>query len=188
MKLIIGLGNPGKDYENTRHNIGFMILDSFVDGFTVEKKFQAMIKKSSFYDEDVLFVKPLTFMNLSGNAVKTIVDYYHISIADILVIQDDLDLILGKVRLKNNSSSGGHNGIKSIIHSLRTNEFCRMKVGILHEKKEDTIDYVLKKFSKKEMNYINANYETYQEIIMFWIKYGLDMTMQKYNNFGGYNE
>jgi len=98
MKLVVGLGNPGKEYENTRHNIGFMILDSFLDGFSLEKKFQAFILKRRIASEDVLFVKPITFMNLSGNAIQKIVQYYHIDISDILVIQDDLDLSFGKLK------------------------------------------------------------------------------------------
>ena len=120
MKLVVGLGNPGKEYENTRHNIGFMILDSFIENFSLENKFQAMVKKVKIENEDVLFVKPITYMNLSGNAVIKIVNYYHIDKKDILVLQDDLDLDFGSFKLKNNSSSGGHNGIKSIIRSLGT--------------------------------------------------------------------
>ena len=99
MKLVVGLGNPGREYDNTRHNIGFMVLDSFLSGFTLEKKFQAMILKKKIGEEEVLFVKPVTFMNLSGNAVSKIVHYYHLSFQDILVIQDDLDMDLGIVKL-----------------------------------------------------------------------------------------
>ena len=106
MKLVVGLGNPGKEYENTRHNVGFMVLDSFDFSYTLEKKFQAFISKQKIHDEEVLFVKPITFMNLSGIAVQKIVKYYKISLEDILIIQDDLDMkILGLIRQNNKMST-----------------------------------------------------------------------------------
>lgn len=186
MKLVVGLGNPGREYDNTRHNIGFMVLDSFLSGFTLEKKFQAMILKSKIGDEEVLFVKPVTFMNLSGNAVSKIVNYYHISLQDILIIQDDLDMELGKIKVKLNSSSGGHNGIKSIINSIGTQNFCRLKIGIAHDKELDTIDYVLQKFSKEEMNFFQEHFSLYQDVISTWVLEGAELAMAKYNSFGGY--
>lgn len=188
MKLVVGLGNPGKDYDATRHNIGFMVLDFFVSDFVFDKKFQAMIKKTSINGEDVMFVKPFTYMNLSGEAVIKIVRYFHISLEDILIIHDDLDLILGKIRFKINSSSGGHNGVKSIIQCLKSQNFCRMKVGILYKKRISTIDYVLQKFSNTEQEYLNENYPHYQAIIYSWITDGVNVTMNKYNNFGGLYE
>ena len=186
MKLVVGLGNPGREYDNTRHNIGFMVLDSFLSGFTLEKKFQAMILKKKIGEEEVLFVKPVTSMNLSGNAVSKIVHYYHLSFQDILVIQDDLDMDLGKVKLKLNSSSGGHNGIKSIIHSIGTQDFCRLKIGIAHDRKLDTVSYVLQKFSKEEMTFFQNHFSFYQDIISTWVLEGAQLAMAKYNSFGGY--
>ncbi len=181
MKLVVGLGNPGKEYENTRHNIGFMILDSFIENFSLENKFQAMVKKVKIENEDVLFVKPITYMNLSGNAVIKIVNYYHIDKKDILVLQDDLDLDFGSFKLKNNSSSGGHNGIKSIISSLGTQEFSRLKIGIAHNRRMDTADYVLQKFSKDEMQYFEKSFGDFQNIIKCWVLEGISSTMTKYN-------
>lgn len=182
MKLVVGLGNPGREYENTRHNVGFMILDSFINDFSFEKKFQAMLSKMKISGEEVLFVKPLTFMNLSGNAVGKIVSYYHILREDIMIIQDDLDLAFGRLRIKTNSSAGGHNGIKSIISSLGTQEFCRFKVGIAHNKDISTVDYVLQKFSKEEMKFFEENYSYFQEIIHSFIINGIDKTMALYNH------
>ncbi len=184
MKLIVGLGNPGKEYENTRHNVGFMVLNSFGDNFTLEKKFQAMLRKTKIGFNDVLFVKPVTFMNLSGNAVAKIVQYYDINISEILVIHDDLDLEFGRFRLKKNSSSGGHNGIKSIIQCLKTQDFCRLKIGIAHDRSIDTADYVLQKFSKSQIQDLTASFSFYQEIIEYWISNGTALTMEKYNNRG----
>lgn len=182
MKMIVGLGNPGKEYENTRHNMGFMVLDYFVDGFTTSKKFQAMIKKEVVGKEDVLFVKPLTFMNLSGISVQKIAHYYQILPDDIMVIQDDLDLSFGKIRIKANSSAGGHNGIKSIIECLQTSSFPRLKIGIKHDKIENTISYVLGKFSKDDLSYLQNHYSFYQEIITSFITNGLLYTMNHYHN------
>ncbi len=181
MKLIVGLGNPGREYENTRHNVGFMILDSFVDDFSEEKKFKALIKKEKIKGQDVIFVKPLTFMNLSGLAVSKIVNYYHIQVEDILVIQDDLDMEIGTYKLKRNSSSGGHNGIKSIIESLGTDSFMRLKVGISKVEKAFVIDYVLGHFSKSDLERIQSNYNSFQQIIDSFIVNGGDYVMQSYN-------
>ena len=181
MKLVVGLGNPGKEYENTRHNVGFMVLDSFDFSYTLEKKFQAFISKQKIYDEEVLFVKPITFMNLSGLAVQKIVKYYKISLEDILIIQDDMDLKMGTYKLKMNSSSGGHNGIKSIISSLQSENFCRLKIGIGHDYDISTVDYVLGKFSKKDQQFLEDHYSLFQEIILSFIEEGVQKTMNQYN-------
>ena len=181
MKMIVGLGNPGKEYENTRHNVGFMVLDSFVDDFVKENKFQAMISKKNIDGEDVFFVKPLTFMNLSGIAVSKIASYYKIVPEDILFIQDDLDLPFGSYKLKIHSSSGGHNGIKSIISSLHTEGFCRLKIGIAHDERGAVIDYVLGKFSKKDLQEFENSYATYHEIIKSFVLNGIDKTMNQFN-------
>lgn len=181
MKMIVGLGNPGKEYENTRHNVGFMILDSFIKDFKLEKKFQAMIKVTDIAGEKCLFVKPLTFMNESGLSVGKIAKYYNISCSDIFVIQDDMDLPFGKIKLKINSSAGGHNGIKSIINALSSNSFARLKVGIAHDKDNDAIKHVLGHFSKTEMEFFEKNYDHFQEIIVSYIRNGIDVTMNRYN-------
>ncbi len=181
MKMIVGLGNPEKKYELTRHNIGFMVLDSFNLNFKEEKKFQALICKKKLNNEDVIFVKPLTYMNLSGISVIKISNYYHIMPKDILVIQDDLDLPVGKYKLKTNSSSGGHNGIKSIIENLKTNEFCRLKIGISHDRNISTIDYVLGKFSKEDLKVLEDQFNLFKEIIESFIKDGIDKTMNNFN-------
>ncbi len=181
MKLIVGLGNPGKEYENTRHNVGFMVLDSFLTDFTLEKKFQALLKTCNIEGEKCLFVKPLTYMNESGLSVGKIAKYYNILPEDILVIQDDMDLPFGRHKIKINSSAGGHNGIKSIIHALGTDSFARLKIGIAHDKGGDAIHHVLGKFSKDEMNYFKDNYSLYKEIIYSFVQNGIPKTMNKYN-------
>lgn len=181
MKLIVGLGNPGKEYECTRHNIGFMIIDQYLESDAWQKKFEGIYQITNVLGEKVLFLKPTTFMNLSGNSVIKVVQYYDIKIEDILIIQDDMDLEFGTLKLKKNSSSGGHNGIKSIISSLGTDSFCRLKVGISHDRTKDTVDYVLGKFSKNEIEFIRKNASTYKEIIDTFIQNGAEKTMNIYN-------
>ena len=151
MKLIIGLGNPGREYENTRHNIGFMVLDNYLKDTSWQSKFQALYTTQNIHNEKIIFLKPTTYMNLSGNAIREFLNFYKLTPEDILVIHDDLDLPIGTYRLKTNSSAGGHNGIKSIIENLGTNAFLRLKVGISKNTNIDTKDYVLGKFTPQEL-------------------------------------
>ena len=180
MKLIVGLGNPGKEYENTRHNIGFMVLDYF-PGNNWSLKFNAYYCEELINNEKVVFIKPTTYMNLSGDAVSKYASYYKIDHNDILIIQDDLDLPVASYRLKYDSSDGGHNGIKSIINALKTQEIPRLKIGIANDKTKDTKDYVLGKFSKKELSDINNNLDLYKDIIIDFINNGIDGAMMHYN-------
>lgn len=184
MKLIVGLGNPGKEYDNTRHNIGFMLLDSYLGNVKWKNKNNAFYYESIINGEKYIFMKPLTFMNLSGNAVVQYINYYNIDVKDILVIHDDLDLPIGTIRLKENSSDGGHNGIKSIIKCLKTKEFKRLKVGISNNKEMDTKDYVLGKFSKNEIKQLNELLPSVQNIIEDFSKLLFLDLMSKYNKRG----
>ena len=181
MKLIVGLGNPGKEYVNTRHNVGYMILDAYLENDIWKEKFNALYVEKNYNGEKVIFIKPLTFMNLSGDAVVKYVNYYNISISDILVIQDDLDISFGLYKLKVNSRDGGHNGIKSIINRLNSNGFSRLKVGVSNNKNMDTKDYVLGKFSKDEKEALTNKQAIFEEIIESFIKYGIDVTMASFN-------
>ena len=134
MKLIVGLGNPDKEYTNTRHNIGFRVINEYLSAhqkdITWQNKFNALYTTLTLNNEKFLFIKPQTYMNLSGDSLVQFVNFYKVPLKDILVIHDDLDLPIGNYRLKINSSSGGHNGIKSIIERLGSNEFARLKIGI----------------------------------------------------------
>ena len=179
MKLIVGLGNPGKEYENTRHNVGFNIIDNYAKDLKWSKEKDSLIAITNKFGEKIILLKPQTYMNLSGNAVKRIADYYKINPCDVLVIQDDLDLPILTYRLKYASSSGGHNGIKSIISTLGTNEFARLKVGIGHSDKNDTKDFVLDKLSKKEVDFLKN--EIFTDIINNFINKGISFSMNKYN-------
>ena len=181
MKLIVGLGNPDKEYDKTRHNVGFMVIDNYLGSVNWSNKFNALYCEKVINGEKIIFVKPLTYMNNSGNAVGEFVRYFNIDNKDILVIQDDLDLNVGDYKLKMHSSSGGHNGIKSIIASLGNQDFPRLKVGIGSVKKHEVIDYVLGKFSKSELEVLNELFNTFDKIINSFINEGIDKTMNVYN-------
>ena len=181
MKMVVGLGNPGKDYKNTRHNVGYLVLDKYLPDVDWKEKFNGMYCLKTINGEKVLFVKPLTYMNLSGDCVVKFVNYYDIEIKDILVIQDDLDLTVGTYKLKKDSSAGGHNGIKSIINRLGTQEFNRLKIGLSHDRSIDTKDYVLGDFSKKEKELLDNLQADFEGIINTFIESGIEKTMNIYN-------
>lgn len=179
MKIIVGLGNPGKEYELTRHNVGFYVLDKYL-GDVKWKNFKqnALIYENNVNNEKVIFVKPLTYMNNSGEAIRDILKYYKAYIDDLLVIHDDIALQLGKNRIKYESSDGGHNGIKSIINCLGTNKFLRLKIGLAKEYEVDTISYVLGKLSKKEIDQVNNDLNHYFKVIDSFIADGLEKVLE----------
>ena len=179
MKLIVGLGNPGKEYDNTRHNIGFMIVDNYLGDVKFTEKFDGLIYEKNINGEKVIFLKPLTYMNNSGMSVIKVVNYYDIDVHDILVIHDDLDLDFNTIKIKSNSSSGGHNGIKSIINNLGSQEFDQFKFGISNEYKNDVIDFVLGKFSKEELS--NIDYGYLNKVIDTYITDGVVKAMSDFN-------
>lgn len=181
MKLVVGLGNPGREYKNTRHNIGFMVLDNYLGKVDWKTKMESYFYSTEVNGEQILFIKPLTYMNLSGLAVSKIVNFYKIDIKDILVIQDDLDMDTSMYKVKRNSSSGGHNGIKSIISELHTEEFARLKVGISKSTQISVDKYVLAKFSSEELEKINSNMNNYCDVVDTFIKFGIEETMSKHN-------
>lgn len=181
MKLIVGLGNPGKDYKDTRHNVGFLVLDNYLRTNDWKEKFNAMYHEVRINQEKVIFIKPLTYMNLSGDAVVKFVNYYGVKLEDILVIHDDLDLPFSTFKLKKNSSAGGHNGIKSIINRLGSQDFLRLKIGLSHDRSIDTKNYVLGTFSKLEKEKFVDMQKIFNEIIESFIIVGIDRTMNIYN-------
>jgi len=183
MKLIVGLGNPGNEYENTRHNVGFYYLDVFLSklNLSYKEKFNGLYIKTKIDGNDVIFLKPQTYMNLSGESVIKFVNYFKIKSEDILVIHDDLDLQLGRIKLKENGSSGGHNGIKNIILHLNSENFKRLKIGISKNNNLDTKDYVLGKFTKNEQEIILENEEKVLHILQDFFKLSFNDLMSKYN-------
>ncbi|CAM4124386.1 aminoacyl-tRNA hydrolase [Erysipelothrix inopinata] len=148
MKVIVGLGNPGKEYEKTRHNAGFMVVDGLADKLNIDintKKHKALIGVGHYQGQKIMLVKPQTYMNLSGETVGEIVRYYDLDLDDLLIVSDDLDSEIGVIRIRLKGSSGGQNGIKSIINHLGTQEFNRLKIGIGKSSIIKTVDYVLGK-------------------------------------------
>ena len=168
MKIIVGLGNPGKQYEGTRHNIGFAIIDNLrqefgFPEFESNKKFNAEISKNHIGQIETLLAKPQTFMNLSGESVQAVLDFYKLSPEDIVVIHDDLDIASGKYKVAQDSSSAGHNGVQNIIDKLGTQKFKRIRIGVGEETAEGAIkcrlgahDFVLGKFTPEEKEKISA--------------------------------
>ena len=184
MKVVIGLGNPGKKYEKTRHNIGFIAVDSLRKKLNVSderEKFQALVSEKNIDGEKVIFFKPQTFMNLSGNSVIEIVNFYKLDPKkDIIVIYDDMDLSFGDIRIREKGSSGGHNGIKSIISHIGE-EFIRIKCGI-GAKEKDAVDHVLGEFNQTEQKDLEEILEKiYNCVIEMLSVQNLDRIMQKYN-------
>lgn len=183
--VIIGLGNPGKEYENTHHNVGFMFVDKVIDSlninFKLDKKHQAYVAVANINNEKHYFLKPITYMNLSGKAVKSFLDYYKISEKEILVVSDDLDLPLSTIRIRKNGSAGGHNGIKSIINELGTSEFARLRIGIGRLNNKNVIDYVLSNFSSNEKETLSKTLEIAPNIFLDLVNNNLDYIMNKYN-------
>ena len=187
MKLVVGLGNKGREYENTRHNMGFMLVDRYLQYKNItdkfKEKFNAIYIETTINNEKVIFIKPMTYMNNSGIAVRAFVDFYKLNSEDVLVISDDLDLDLGKFRLRRNGSSGGHNGLKSIISHLGTDDFKRLRIGISNDK-DDVINYVLSKFSKKELNEIDTMFDTLVNVLDDYFVMDFTSLMSKYNRKG----
>src|SRR5574344_2330767 len=146
MKLIVGLGNPGKVYENTRHNMGFMTIDNYAKKKNIDinkNKFNGLYGEYNYRGEKIILLKPCSYINLSGEVIKKYVDYFKIDINDLLIIHDDLDIPLGNIKLKPSGSSGGHNGLKNIELNLKRKDYKRIKIGISNNKMIDTKDYVL---------------------------------------------
>ena len=184
MKLIVGLGNYGKEYQNTRHNIGFMAIDYYAKKNNLivdKKKFKGLYTETIIDGEKVLLVKPQTYMNLSGECMRDFILYFHIDIKDVLVIYDDMDLDVGVLRLREKGSAGGHNGMKNIIQHIKTSDFKRVRVGISKDVNRNTIDYVLGKFNEEDKRIIDEKMEIVSCIIEDFVKYDFNKVMSKYN-------
>lgn len=186
VKMIVGLGNPGKEYHETKHNIGFMVLDEWAkrEHLSFNKsKHEALFTELFVNGEKIILVKPQTFMNLSGRSVKPLMDYFKLSVEDLVVIYDDMDIPIGKVRLRQKGSAGGHNGIKSLIGALGTQTFNRVKVGIGRPLEFETvIQHVLSKFLAVYQSEVDLSIDkTIDALIDFSIHGNFGKTMSQYN-------
>lgn len=186
MVIIAGLGNPTKEYENTRHNIGFMAVDALADKYNIsvmDCKHRALVGKGLIGGTKVVLVKPLTYMNLSGEAIRAVVDYYKVDAeSELIVIYDDISLDVGQLRIRKKGSAGGHNGIKNIIANLGSDTFLRIKVGVGEKPKGyDLADYVLGHFSKEEMKVMAESLEKVDGAVNMMLEDQVDMAMNNYN-------
>lgn len=185
MKLIIGLGNPGKEYEETRHNVGFKALDAIAIKFNInitDKKFRAFCGSGIISGEKVLLIKPQTYMNLSGESVRKAMDFFKLSNEDIVIIYDDISLAPGQLRIRKKGSAGGHNGIKSIISHVGSEEFLRIKVGVGDKPAgRDLADYVLGKISGNEQGLMKDAYSDIVDAIELILNSDIDVAMNRFN-------
>ncbi len=185
MKLIVGLGNIGNKYTFTRHNTGFMLADSIALNnnltFRENSRLKCLMTNLRNGVNDYLIIKPTTFMNLSGEAVRAVMDYYKIPIEDILIVYDDLSLEIGKIRFRANGSDGGHNGIKSIIQHLGTKDVARLKIGIGPQPNLPSEVFVLQNFSKEELETLKGVLSTAKNGIECFFKEGIAVAQNKFN-------
>ena len=185
MYMIAGLGNPGKEYNNTRHNIGFALIDALAEEYDInvmDVKLKALTGKGMIGGQKVLLVKPLTFMNLSGESIRPLADYYKVDPEDILIVYDDISLAPGQLRIRAKGSAGGHNGIKSIIAHLGTQEFPRVKVGVGEKpSRMDLADYVLGHFSKEEQATMADAVKEAADAVCEIVNVGIEQAMNDHN-------
>ena len=189
MYIIVGLGNPGKQYEGTRHNVGFDVIDALADKYNIsvlERKHKALIGKGIVAGQKVILVKPLTFMNLSGESVREAIDYYKVDEPEeLVVIYDDISLVPGGLRIRGKGSAGGHNGIKSIIQHLGHDTFKRVKVGVGEKPKGwDLADHVLSRFTTEERKAVDEAVKVAVEAVELLVTEGPDAAMNKCNRTG----
>ena len=184
MKLIVGLGNPGKKYEHTRHNMGFDVIDLFsvLSQIDVDKEvFHGLMGRGEIFDEDIMLFKPTTFMNLSGTAVSEVIHYFKIPLEDVIIVFDDMALPPGKIRMRNDGSSGGHKGMQNIIDCLGTDQIKRIRIGIGEPEDNDNIDFVLSKPIKEERVLIDEAIKDAVEALKETLKSNFDRAMTKFN-------
>lgn len=185
MKLVAGLGNPGRDYAGTRHNIGFGVIARISDKYNIPltgKEHKAVCGKGMIGGEKVILAQPQTFMNLSGESVRSLVDYYRLESEDIIIAYDDIDLEVGQLRIRSKGSAGGHNGIKNIISHLGTNEFPRVKVGVGGKPEGgDLVRHVLGRFSREDEKVIGEVLDVAVEAVETILSDGVEAAMNRYN-------
>lgn len=187
MYLVAGLGNPGSEYDMTRHNIGFAAIDYIADKYNIQikkLKYKALFGETNINGEKVVFVKPQTYMNLSGESVRDFCSFYKIPPENVIIICDDISLLPGKVRIRRKGSAGGHNGLKSIIYQLNSDSFPRIKIGVgsPEHKDFDLADFVLGRFTKEEIPVLEKSIIKSCDAVFEIIVHGIDSAMNKYSS------
>ena len=185
MKIVVGLGNPGQKYKHTRHNVGFDVLTNIAQRYFIglpKAKFNAEVAEAVIKNEKTILVSPLTFMNLSGQSVRAAVDFYKVPLENLLIVCDDINLDIGRLRLKPGGSAGGQNGLKDIIQRLGTDKFPRLRLGVGKvPARWDTADYVLGKFDSDDRPLVDVGIESAADAIEVWIESGLQTAMNRFN-------
>src|SRR5436309_2769049 len=184
MKVIVGLGNPGPKYAGTRHNVGFDVVDYLAAGpgcSPFREKFEAFVAEFKEGDEPVLLVKPLTFMNLSGRAVRAVLDFYKLPVEQVLIVCDDFNLPLGKLRVRAKGSHGGQNGLRSIQEHLGTDAYARLRIGVGQPDPGDAVDFVLSRFKPVERKAAEEAVATAAQAVLVWLRSGTEACMNRFN-------
>jgi PTH1 family peptidyl-tRNA hydrolase len=184
IKMVVGLGNPGRQYANTRHNVGFRVIDSLAARLKIDvkkKKLGAVLGQGEFADRKLILLKPWKFMNCSGQVVATAVGFYKVGVDDLLVITDDMALPPGQIRIRAKGSAGGHRGLADIIEKLGM-DISRLRVGIGQEAKESAVDFVLDEPTQAERKMLDEAVEKAREAVLYWIEYGIEPAMNKFNS------
>src|SRR5579884_4333337 len=187
MKVVVGLGNPGKRYDGTRHNVGFAVIDNLAASPRAgrfQTRFQAQVSELNDEVGKILLVKPETFMNLSGRCVRAIVDFYQLPLADLLVVCDDINLPLGKLRVRAKGTHGGHNGLRDIQNHLGTVDYARLRIGV-DAPGEDAVEHVLSRFKPGERPVIEEAVALAAEAVGVWLREGIAVCMNRYNGTKG---
>lgn len=186
VKMVVGLGNPGREYADTRHNIGFRVVDSLAQKLKIDvkkRKFAARFGWGESGDKKLILLKPWQFMNQSGSAVAKAMAFYKLSVGDLLVVSDDMALAVGAIRLRAKGSAGGHNGLADVIEKLGTDQFGRLRVGIGKSDRVDDVDYVLSPpRRKKERLLLDKATERAQEAVLCWVEHGIETAMNEFNS------
>lgn len=185
MYLIVGLGNPEKEFSNTRHNMGFDVINKIAKKYEIDitrTKFNGLYGSGTIENEKVILLKPQTFMNLSGQSIKPFIDFYKIPLENVLVIYDDMDVEIGNIKIRKKGSAGSHNGAKSVVHELSSEDFPRIRVGIGRPENEyDAIDYVIGKIEEEQYKQLENGIDQAVKAISEYIIKGIDSAMNRYN-------
>ena len=184
MKVIVGLGNPGPKYRGTRHNVGFDVVDYLAKSpaaSAFRSRFAAQVAELSEGGQQILLVKPETFMNLSGRSVRELADFYKLPLNDLLVVCDDINLPLGKLRIRPKGTHGGHNGLRNIQEQLGTNEYSRLRIGVDTPPEEGAVDHVLGRFRPSERPVIEEAIAAAVQAASVWLSQGIEVCMNRYN-------
>ncbi len=183
-KMVVGLGNPGREYADTRHNTGFRVIDSLAEKLQIavnRRKFTSRFGLCESGGKKLILLKPWQFMNRSGSAVAKATAFYKLSAEDLLVVSDDMALAVGVIRLRAKGSAGGHNGLADVIEKLGTEQFSRLRIGIGQSDREDDVDYVLSKPSEEERPLLDKATERACEAVLCWVEHGIEEAMNRYN-------